>query len=106
MLEPAGHRIIVKPEEAEEKTESGLYKPQTEVSKEQRATTKGVVMAIGPTAWKAFRDGSESKPWCRKGDIVRFAQYSGVEIDEGGENLRVINDEDIWAVYRKNGKGK
>tara|TARA_R100000963_G_C4589479_1_gene67219 strand:+ start:210 stop:530 length:321 start_codon:yes stop_codon:yes gene_type:complete len=106
MIEPAGHRIIVKPEVAEEQTESGIYKPQVEVSKEQRATTKGVVVSIGPTAWKAFRDGSESTPWCKKGDIVRFAQYAGVEIDENGETLRVINDEDIWAVYRKNGKSR
>lgn len=106
MLQPAGHRIIVRPEVAEEKTVSGIYKPQVEVSKEQRATTKGVVIEIGPTAWKAFRDGSESEPWCKKGDIVRFAQYAGVEIEEGGESLRVINDEDIWAVYRKNGKSR
>ena len=104
-LEPAGHRVLVRPDlNTDEKTASGLiYKPQREVDRENRASTKGTVVAVGSTAWKAYRDGSENNPWCKVGDTIRYAQYAGVEIEEEGTNLRMINDEDVWGVYRRNG---
>ena len=104
-LYPAGHRVLVRPNiNTDEKTSSGLiYKPQREVDKENRATTKGTVVEVGSTAWKAFRDGSAENPWCKIGDVVRFAQYAGVEIEEGDDKFRMINDEDIWGVYKENG---
>ena len=105
-LLPAGHRVLVRPTlNTNEKTESGLiYKPPTEVDNENRATTKGGVVEVGPTAWKAFRDGSENNPWCKPGDLIRYSQYAGVEVEEDGDKLRMINDEDVWGVYRRNGK--
>ena len=104
-LEPAGHRVLVRPDlNTDEKTASGLiYKPQREVDRENRASTKGTVVAVGSTAWKAYRDGSENNPWCKVGDTIRYAQYAGVEIEEEGTKLRMINDEDVWGVYRRNG---
>ena len=104
-LEPAGHRVLVRPDlNTDEKTASGLiYKPQREVDRENRASTKGTVVAVGSTAWKAYRDGSENNPWCKVGDTIRYAQYAGVEIEEVGTNVRMINDEDVWGVYRRNG---
>ena len=104
-LEPAGHRVLVRPNlNTDEKTASGLiYKPQREVERENKASTKGVVVAVGRTAWKAYNDGSAENPWCEVGDTIRFAQYAGVDIEEDGVQLRMINDEDVWGVYKENG---
>ena len=105
ILEPAGHRVLIRPElNTNQKTESGLiYKPKSEVDRENRASTKGEVVAVGLTAWKAYNDGSAENPWCKVGDTIRYAQYAGVEVEECGETLRMINDEDVWGVYKENG---
>ena len=44
MLKPLGDRIVVKPLESEEKTEGGIYLPDTAQEKPQ----KGEVVAVGP----------------------------------------------------------
>jgi len=97
MIKPAGHRVLVFPEEVKEKTDSGIIIPVTTRDREQAAVTRGTVIAIGPTAWKAFDDGN---PWCQVGDIVAFARYGGYEVEDptDGEKYRVLNDEDIVAV--------
>jgi len=74
-----------------------LYLPQSSRDREQYAMTFGVVVAIGPTAWKAFDDG---KPWCKVGDRVSYAKYGGfvIEDPESKEHFRLLNDEDVIAV--------
>jgi chaperonin GroES len=98
MIKPAGHRLLVKPEQFQEKTAGGIFVPETTREKETKASMRGVVVEIGPTAWKAFDDG---QPWAMVGDTVIFAKYAGVEVRENGSEYRLINDEDIIAVYQK-----
>lgn len=90
---PCGHRVIVKPDPIEEVTESGIVVSVGEKKdREQAAQTSGVVVAIGPTAWRAFDDGD---PWCAIGDRVRYAKYGGWAFHEDGEEYRLLNDEDV-----------
>lgn len=95
---PAGHRVVVDPDDPPEKIGS-LYVPTW--VKENRAIENvfGTLVAIGPTAWKAFDDG---EPWAKVGDRVVISKYGGVFLDDPktGRKLRLLNDEDIVSVWK------
>ena len=95
MIKPAGHRVLVKPLKLEEKSRGGILLAHDE--RKEKAQIIGEVIAIGPTAWKAFDDG---EPWCQVGDKVYFAQYGGYLIRDmvTDEEFRLLNDEDVCAV--------
>lgn len=96
MIIPCGHRILVKVQQTERKTASGIVLPDSAVEKNQRDQVKGVITAIGSNAWKAFDDGS---PWAALGDLVLFSRYGGkIVFDDDGTEYRVLQDEDVVAV--------
>ena len=90
---PAGHRLIIKPDPVEEKTKSGIYKPQEVQSMEQRAATTGTILAIGKDAWYDKRS-----PWAEVGNRILFSQYASVRYYIDTEELWIINDEDVLVV--------
>ena len=95
---PAGHRVIVDPDDPPEKIGS-LYVPAYVRDNRAIENVTGTLVAIGPTAWKAFDDGM---PWASVGDRIMMAKYGGVYIDdpETGRKLKLCNDEDITAVLK------
>lgn len=99
MIIPCGHRVVVKPEKVEDVTEGGIVIPKTIQDNEQRHVTNGEVIGIGSTAWKDFGE----VPWCEVGDTVVFAKYGGLTVkdEESGEELRILNDEDVVAIIKK-----
>lgn len=100
MLKPCGHRVVIKPDPIEEKSKGGIVVVATEQEeKMQKAgNMKGTIVAVGPTAWKAFDDG---EPWAQEGDRVYYAKYAGKFIvdPETEEELVICNDEDIVATF-------
>lgn len=100
MIEPAGHRVLIKPDIVEEKTAGGIILAQTTKERDQQATMRGEVVAIGVNAWKAFDDGT---PWAAVGDRVCFRKYAGEVIKDGDEEYRVINDDDCLCVIKERG---
>ena len=107
MLEPCGHRLIVKPLLLEDvdttwkaAKAAGLAIPDLRERRlEKAAIARGTVLAIGPTAWKDFQSG----PWCQVGDIIMFAKYSGSFVKEtpDSDEVVVLNDEDVILVIKE-----
>ena len=98
-IEPAGHRVIVKPDQLEEVSKGGIVLAYGEDKKRmEQAQHTGILMAIGPNAWKAYDDGI---PWAKIGDRVYFAKYGGYLVEEDGVQYRLLNDEDITAIIRE-----
>jgi chaperonin GroES len=97
-FEPCGHRVLISPEVVEEKTAGGIILAQTTKERDQQATMRGTVAAVGVNAWKAFDDG---QPWAEVGAKVVFRRYAGEVIKDGDKEYRVINDEDILSVIRE-----
>lgn len=96
---PAGPRVLVKLEEVKEKTESGIYLTTGSTKeREQVGTERAVVMKVGRTAFQAFDDGL---PWCKEGDTVLIAKYSGQAHKDGDDYYRIVNDEDIYYVLKE-----
>jgi co-chaperonin GroES (HSP10) len=97
MWQPAGHRILVLPDIPPEKIGS-LFVPAW--VKDNRAIENifGVIVAIGPTAWKAFDNG---EPWAKIGDRVAFAKYGGFNLEDADTKViyRLLNDEDVVGIW-------
>lgn len=100
---PVLHRVLVQIEKVKKKTAGGILLPEAVVNQNQLSFAYGTVVAIGPTAFKDYGDGSEV---VEVGDKVCFVRHGGTILDEDivGEHehdYRMINDIDIFAVIGK-----
>lgn len=98
MLKPVLHRILLRLDNVEEVTESGIIISKDLVKKERKAVEKGVVVAIGETA---FKDYGGDAGTLAVGDRVIIAQYSGKEVKDLDDTEYVVcNDEDILVILK------
>lgn len=106
-MKPLGHRVLLKPLDLEQKTESGIvlhYGPDQKLKERMQQLAK--VVDIGPDAYLAFRkidqDGKEvnGKPWCDIGDLVYCARMAASHFMDPytGKEWMLVNDEDIQLV--------
>ena len=92
-LKPLDDRIVVKPNEAETQTASGLVIPDTAKEKPQQ----GTVLAVGPG--KRAENSGELIPLDIKvGDTVLYSKYGGTEVTVDGDELLVLNGRDVLAI--------
>src|SRR6476620_11861503 len=95
-LKPLEDRIVVKPNEGEETTSSGLVIPDTAKEKPQA----GTVVAAGPGRWD--EDGDKRIPLdVSRGDVVIYSKYGGTEIKYNGEEYLILSARDVLAVVDK-----
>ena len=95
--EPTGWRLLVLPFKMKEKTKGGIIITDDVVERAQVASTCGLVLAVGPDAYKdkkRYPDG----PWCKKGSWVVFARYAGSRIKIDGGEVRLLNDDEVLAT--------
>lgn len=92
-LKPLGDRVIVKQDEAESTTASGLYLA-TE-SKEKPQT--GTVLAVGEG--KLDKDGKYLPMPVKVGDRVIYGKYGGTEITVEDEEVLIVRADDLFAVF-------
>jgi chaperonin GroES len=95
-LKPLDDRIVVRPNEAETQTASGLVIPDTAKEKPQQ----GEVLAVGPGK-RADSTGELIPTDIKVGDTVLYSKYGGTEIAVDGEDLLVLNGRDVLAVVEK-----
>ncbi len=86
-LKPLADRVLVLPEQAEEKTAGGIIIPDTAKEKPQ----KGTVVVCG--------EGKKDEPMTVKpGDKVLYGKYSGTEITIDGKDYLIMRESDIYAI--------
>ena len=94
-LQPLEDRIVVKANEAEETTASGLVIPDTAKEKPQQ----GEVLAVGPGR---FGDDNDRVPMdISVGDRVVYSKYGGTEITIDGDDLLILAARDVLAIVGK-----
>ena len=91
-LKPLSDRIVVKAQEAEETTSSGIILPDTAKEKPQI----GVVVSVGPG--KINESGQLIKITLKTKDKVLYGKYSGTEVNIDGEDLLIMRESDILAT--------
>jgi co-chaperonin GroES (HSP10) len=107
-LEVCGFRVLVKVDPPKERikvsddlkaTGFQIAMSRDQEQAEEVASQTGVVVKVGPTAWKAYDDG---RAWASVGDRIIFSKYSGkiIEHPETLERFMLINDEDVQLVVK------
>ncbi len=91
MLKPLGDRALVKMQEAEETTKSGIILSSGSKEKPQIAE----VIAVGPGRKE---DGKDVPMQVKKGDKVVINKYAGTEIKYEGEDYIIVKEDDIIAI--------
>jgi chaperonin GroES len=90
-IKPLGDRVVVQPLEAEEKTDSGLYIPDSAQEKPQ----KGTVVAIGPGR---VENGTKVDMTVSEGDEILYGKYAGTEVTLDGAEFMIMRESDIFGV--------
>ena len=83
-------RVLVKPNQAEEKTAGGIIIPDTAKEKPQ----KGTVVAVGKGKY-AEQSGNLIPLQIKEGDVIMYGKYGGTEISIDGEDYLIMRASDI-----------
>jgi chaperonin GroES len=95
-LQPLEDRIVVRANESEATTASGLVIPDTAKEKPQQ----GEVLAVGPGR-RAEQSGEIVPLGISVGDTVVYSKYGGTEITIDGEDLLILSSRDVLATVSK-----
>ena len=107
-----GDRILIKQEELEQKTDVGLYLPQTVVEKEE--VQGGRVVETGPgiplpetrdeeEPWKANESEPRYLPMqVEIGDYALFLKKAAMEVKFDGEKYLIVSHSSILVLMRNN----
>ena len=93
-LQPLEDRIVVKPNDAEATTASGLVIPDTAKEKPQQ----GEVLAVG--GGRRSDSGDLIPMDVSAGDTVVYSKYGGTEITIEGDDLLILSARDVLAIIK------
>ena len=92
-IRPLYDRIVVRRVETEaEKTQGGLYIPDSAKEKPQ----EGEVVSVGKG--KRLDDGKIVPLDVQPGDRILFGKYSGSEIKLDGEELMIMREDEVLGI--------
>ena len=90
-IKPLADRVVIKMEEAEETTKSGIVLAGSAKEKPQVAS----IVAVGPGG---MVDGNEVVMSVKKGQTVLVGKYSGTKVKIDEEELTIVKQGDILAI--------
>jgi chaperonin GroES len=91
-IKPLGDKILVKRLEAETKTSSGIFLPESAKEKPQQAK----VIAVGEG--KVLENGERAPISVKKGDTIILNKWGGTELKLEGEEYLVMGADEVLAV--------
>ena len=89
---PLGANVVVKRLPAEEVTVGGIVLPDAAQAKPRQ----GRVLSIGDG--RMLADGARVPHQVSEGDRVLFDSYAGAEVLVNGEDLLIMNENEIMAI--------
>lgn len=92
-IRPLHDRIVVKRTEEDSTTAGGIVIPDTAAEK----PSKGEVIAVGNG--KVLESGEVRPLDLKVGDKVLFGKFSGTEINVDKDELLVMREDDIMAIF-------
>ena len=93
-INPLSDRVVVMPEEVDDKTASGIILPDTAKEKPQM----GQIVAAGPG--KTSDNGNTVEMTLKAGDKVLYGKFSGTEITLDGSEVLIMRESDILAKFK------
>lgn len=111
-----GDRVLIEPEEGEERTKVGLYLPASAV--DRQSVQGGRVLATGPGTPIGAPTELDEEPWkigsgearylpvqARVGDFAIFFRKAAVEISFEGKEYLVVPQAAILTLVREGAQG-
>ena len=92
-IRPLHDKIIVRRDEAEDRTAAGIYLPE----KAKDTPKTGIVEAVG-TGTINTDTGKLIPLTVKKGDRIIFSSYAGSEVKLNDEKLLIMSEEEVLAV--------
>lgn len=89
---PLFDNVLIEPLEAEERTASGIYLPESAKEKPQM----GKVIAVG--VGKTDKDGKLVPMVVKVGDVVMYKKWGGNEVKIDSKEMTLVSQEDVLAV--------
>lgn len=104
-----GDRVLIKPKDPTDRTNSGLYLPPTVQEKEQ--VQSGYVIKVGPgypipvqtedEPWKETEEKVKYMPLqAQEGDVALYLQRNAVELQYEGEQYVIVPQASILMLER------
>ena len=92
-IRPLGDRILVEAVEEKAVNKGGIVIPDT--AREKPMESRVVALGTGKTD-----DNGKKVPFeMKKGDRLLVAKYGGTEVDLEGKKYRILNSDDVLAVF-------
>ncbi len=91
-IRPLADKILVKRLEAETKTTSGIFPPESAKEKPQQAK----VIAVGEG--KVLDNGGRAPIGIKKGDTIILNKWGGTELKLDGEEYLVMAADEVLAI--------
>lgn len=91
-IQPLKSNVLILPEKKQEKnkTESGIFLPESSISDNER-----------PQIGKVVAVGDSKKISIKKGQRVIYNKYSGTEVLMEGITYLIVKNDDILAIIEK-----
>ncbi|MGR4063922.1 MAG: co-chaperone GroES [Vulcanimicrobiaceae bacterium] len=94
-LKPLGDRVVMEHVEQTDKSQGGIFLPDTAKEKPQ----EGHVRAVG--TGRVLDNGTVLPMSVKVGDRVIYSKYSGSEIKIDGKEYLIISEKDVLAIVDK-----
>ena len=99
-ITPVEYKVLILPDEVEDKSAGGMYLPDSVRDRQQYAMDRGKILAIGNGF---FSDIPGPVP--QIGDKVIYNKYAGsmitIQINGARKEVRLCNDKDICAIWKE-----
>ena len=92
-IRPLHDRVIVKRVEEDRTSPGGIVIPDTAAEK----PVQGKIVAVGKG--KILENGEVRPCDVKVGDTILFGKYSGTEVRLDGDDLVVMREDDVMAVF-------
>lgn len=94
-IDPIGNFVILEREEVKERTEGGLFIPDSS----KGSSIQAKVRAAGPGM--IVNGGTFVPTTVKDGDTVIVDKIAGFEIEDGGKKYLVVRETEIIAIVRR-----
>ena len=98
--EPTGYKLLCVLPQVDETIEgTNLLKPKETMRREELTTAVLFVVKVGPDAY-SDKEKFPSGPWCKQGDFIMVRTYAGTRFKMYGQEMRLINDDQVEGVVQ------
>jgi co-chaperonin GroES (HSP10) len=95
---PQGYKILVMIPKVEQTFGGVILKASSTAQNEEVLSLMGVVLDMGPEAYKDRTRFPSGEPYCKVGDCIMMRSYSGTRFKVGDTEYRLINDDSVEAL--------